>query len=189
MELLCIKRLFSTRIFYRDAPGFASDCPCGLQYPWLIACILYVSPHLEIYFFKRQWASKFFLVIFYYVYIDIHIYPMLRADSRFWLVNNRDIWSRISRLTSSWDIKTKERHWWRHNGDSDRRLRSLPLRYDLVTLCLLVTIIATLRWASCGPGTGLQAHPLKSQYIFASSQEISIYDRILPWITRKLRIW
>ena len=53
----------------------------------------------------------------------------------------------------------------------------------------LVAIIATLRWASCGPGTGLQAHPLKSQYIFASSQEISIYDRILPWITRKLRIW
>ena len=53
----------------------------------------------------------------------------------------------------------------------------------------LVTIIATLRWASCGPGTGLQTHPLKSQYRFASSQEISIYDRILPWITRKLRIW
>ena len=53
----------------------------------------------------------------------------------------------------------------------------------------VVTIIATLRWASCGPGTGLQAHPLKSQYIFASSQEISINDRILPWITRKLRIW
>ena len=64
-------------------------------------------------------------------------YPMLRADSRFWLVNNREIWSRISRLTSSaWDIKTKERHWWRHNGDSDRRPLSLPLRYDLVTLCL-----------------------------------------------------
>ena len=62
---------------------------------------------------------------------------MLRADSRFWLVNNHEIWSRISRLTSSaWDIKTKERHWWRHNGDSDRRPLSLPLRYDLVTLCL-----------------------------------------------------
>ena len=30
----------------------------------------------------------------------------------------------------------------------------------------LITIIATLRWASCGPGTGLQAHPLKSQYRF-----------------------
>ena len=60
---------------------------------------------------------------------------MLRADSRFWLVNNRDIWSRISRLTSSaWDIKTKERHWRRHNGDSDRRPLSLPLRYDVVTL-------------------------------------------------------
>ena len=69
--------------------------------------------------------------------IDIPSYPMLRADSRFWLVNNRGIWSRISRLTSSaWDIKTKERHWWRHNGDSDRRPLSLPLRYDLVTLCL-----------------------------------------------------
>ena len=53
-------------------------------------------------------------------------YPMLRADSRFWLVNNREIWSRISRLTSSaWDIKTKERHWWRHNGDSV----SFPYRY------------------------------------------------------------
>ena len=62
---------------------------------------------------------------------------MLRADSRFWLVNNREIWSRNSRLTSSaWDIKTKERNWWRHNGDSDRRPLSLPLRYDLVTLCL-----------------------------------------------------
>ena len=69
--------------------------------------------------------------------MDILHYPMLRADSRFWLVNNREIWSRISRLTSSvWDIKTKERHWWRHNGDSDRRPLSLPLRYDLVTLCL-----------------------------------------------------
>ena len=68
---------------------------------------------------------------------SIHIYLMLRADSRFWLVNNREIWSRISRLTSSaWDIKTKERHWWRHNGDADRRLLFLPLRYDLVTLCL-----------------------------------------------------
>ena len=67
----------------------------------------------------------------------IIIYPMLRAESRFWLINNREIWSRISRLTSSaWDIKTKERHWWRHNGDSDRRPLSLPLWYDLVTLCL-----------------------------------------------------
>ena len=64
-------------------------------------------------------------------------YPMLRADSRFWLVNNHEIWSRISRLTSSArDIKTKEHHWWRHNGDSDRRSLSLRLRYNLVTLCL-----------------------------------------------------
>ena len=71
------------------------------------------------------------------IYVCMYIYPMLRADSRFWLVNNRQIWSRISRFTSSaWDIKTKERHWWRHNGDSNRRPLSLPLRYDLVTLCL-----------------------------------------------------
>ena len=81
---------------------------------------------------------------------DICLYPMLRADSRFWLVNNREIWSRISRLTSSaWDIKTKERHWWRHNGDSDRRPLSLPLRYDLVTLCLygdlgLINVMAVI---------------------------------------------
>ena len=32
--------------------------------------------------------------------------------------------------------KDNERHWWRHNGDSDRRPLSLPLRFDLVTLCL-----------------------------------------------------
>ena len=54
---------------------------------------------------------------------------------------------------------------------------------------LLVTIIVTLRWTSCGPGTGLQAHPLKLIYRFTPSQENYIYDRILPWITRKLRIW
>ena len=77
---------------------------------------------------SKNWKIKLLNILFY---------PMLRADSRFWLVNNREIWSRISRLTSSaWDIKTKERHWWCHNGDSDRRPLSLPLRYDLVTLCL-----------------------------------------------------
>ena len=82
-----------------------------------------------------QWPVL--LIWFNFNPIDMLFYPMLRADSRFWLVNNSEIWSRISRLTSSaWDIKTKERHWWRHNGDSDRRPLSLPLRYDLVTLCL-----------------------------------------------------
>ena len=89
-----------------------------------------------------NFMSLFFIcmctaVSWFHMRLCITIYPMLRADSRFWLVNNREIWSRISRLTSSaWDIKTKERHWWRHNGDSDRRPLSLPLRYDLVTLCL-----------------------------------------------------
>ena len=76
-------------------------------------------------------------VICLFQWMGNDIYPMLRADSRFWLVKNREIWSRISRLTSSaWDIKTKERHWWRHNGDSDRRPLSLPLRFDQVALCL-----------------------------------------------------
>ena len=66
--------------------------------------------------------------------LEIYSYPMLRADSRFWLVNNREIWRRISRLTSSARvIKTKERHWWHHNGDSDCPPLPLPLRYDLVT--------------------------------------------------------
>ena len=83
------------------------------------------------------YVGQCFMVLGSVLSSKICIYPMLRADSRFWLVNNRGIWSRISRLTSSaWDIKTKERHWWRHNGDSDRRPLSLPLRYDLVTLCL-----------------------------------------------------
>ena len=34
------------------------------------------------------------------------------------------------------EIKSKERHWRRHNGDSDRRPLSLPLRYHRATLCL-----------------------------------------------------
>ena len=89
---------------------------------------------------SKQWWGWWFETLsrpFWRHCNDIAFYPMLRADSRFWLVNNREIWSRISRLTSSaWDIKTKERHWWRHNGDSDRRPLSSPLRYDLVILCL-----------------------------------------------------
>ena len=85
--------------------------------------------------------------------IEISCYPMLRADSRFWLVSNHEIWSRISRLTSSaWDIKTKERHWWCHNGDSDHRPYSLSLCYDLVTLFIwwfsqinVIAVILNLR--------------------------------------------
>ena len=93
----------------------------------LISCNLYV-------FFGKYILNK---LVCEFGRMENSIYPMLRADSRFWLVNNREIWRRISRLTSSaWGIKTKERHWWRHNGDSDRRPLSLPLRYDLVTLCL-----------------------------------------------------
>ena len=107
---------------------------------WFTDCLTIGIIH-ETMVVQMTWVWTFFnnyyTHTYIYIYIYIYIYPMLRADSRFWLVNNREIWSRISRLTSSaWDIKTKERHWWRHNGDSDRRPLSLPLRYDLVTLCL-----------------------------------------------------
>ena len=43
---------------------------------------------------------------------------------------------RYGGVSHVWRHQTKERHWWRHNGNSDRRPLSLPLRYDLVTLCL-----------------------------------------------------
>ena len=69
---------------------------------------------------------------------------------------------------------------------------SVHLKFSFQTHTMINFVVATSynnRWASCGPGTGLQAHPLKSQYRFASCQEISIYDRTLPWITMKLRIW
>ena len=93
-----------------------------------------VGPMLAPWTLLSGYYHYYLLTLLYYY---IYLYPMLRADSCFWLVNNREIWSCISRLTSSaWDIKTKERHWWRQNGDSDRRPLSLPLRYDLVTLCL-----------------------------------------------------
>ena len=66
-----------------------------------------------------------------------NLFPMLSAGSCRWLVNSRETQRRITRLTlSAWDIKTKERHWWRHSVDSDRRPLSLSLQYDRVTLCL-----------------------------------------------------
>ena len=62
---------------------------------------------------------------------------MIGAYSRFWLAINREIHSRISRLTwSAWYIKIKERHWRRHNGGHGRRLPFLSLRCDRMTLCL-----------------------------------------------------
>ena len=71
----------------------------------------------------------------YLLSLNIAYHPMLGADSRFWLANNREVYTRISRLTSSaWNIMRKERHWWRHNGDHDRRPLSLPLRCDWATL-------------------------------------------------------
>ena len=64
-------------------------------------------------------------------------YPILIVHYHFWLVNNREIYTGISRWTpSTWYIKVHGRHGWRHNGDSDRRPLTLPLWFDRVTLRL-----------------------------------------------------
>ena len=62
-------------------------------------------------------------------------YPLLGDDFCLWFSNNRDIWTRISRLMSSaWGIKRKERRWRHHNGNSGRRLLSLPQQCDQIRL-------------------------------------------------------
>ena len=136
---------------------------------------------------------------------DMLFYPMLRADSRFWLVNNREIWSRISRLTSSaWDIKTKERHWWRHNGDSDRRPLSLPLRYDLAPLCLYgdlgqVHVIAGIlklrkrfRMSQILREHGINSSPLVCFRAYGNlstlSRRPSVVLRCCVWINSRIRV-
>ena len=112
------------------------ECYFGVCFPRCLAT-REINTKITLSWAHKQFATRIHTLFYMYISWDIVFYPMLIADFRFWLVNNREIWSRISRLTSSaWDIKTKERHWWRHNGDSDRRPLSLPLRYDLVTLCL-----------------------------------------------------
>ena len=101
-------------------------------YIYICICIyiyIYIHIHIHIY-----------IHIYIYTYIHTHIYiyisyPTLGADSRFWLANNREVYTRFFRLTSSaWNITRKELHWWRHNGDHDRRPLSLPLRCDRATL-------------------------------------------------------
>ena len=57
----------------------------------------------------------------------------------------------------------------------------------LSRLCL-VAIIATLRWASCGPGTGLQAHPLKSQYRFGKKSLLTNCTKATKNISDKLHL-
>ena len=52
----------------------------------------------------------------------------------------------------------------------------------------VVTIIATLRWASCGPGTGLQAHPLKSQYRFGKKSLLTNCTKATKNICGKLHL-
>ena len=62
---------------------------------------------------------------------SIIFYPMFRADSRFWLANNIEEYTSISRLTSSaWTMMRKEHHWWHHNGDHEGHPLSLLLWCD-----------------------------------------------------------
>ena len=42
--LLYVMFWFSTSIFYRRVPGFATDCPCGVWCRGLTTCLLYVGP-------------------------------------------------------------------------------------------------------------------------------------------------
>ena len=75
----------------------------------------------------------------------LNIQYNLLSHARRWLslliTNHCEVYTRISRLTSlAWNIMSKERYWWRHNCDHDRRPLPLPLRCDAVftraTLCL-----------------------------------------------------
>ena len=42
--LLYVMFTIPTRIFYREVPGFATDCPCGVWCRGLTTCPLYVGP-------------------------------------------------------------------------------------------------------------------------------------------------
>ena len=44
LGLLNVMFTFPTRIFYRGAPGSATDCPCGVWCRGLTTCLLYVGP-------------------------------------------------------------------------------------------------------------------------------------------------
>ena len=78
MELICVKFIFSTRIFYRGETGFPT-CPCGVWCCRLTLCLLYVSPIFGNIFFKDSWFTRFtlwrccFFVLFNFVYIYIYI--------------------------------------------------------------------------------------------------------------------
>ena len=68
---------------------------------------------------------------------DMTFYPMYGAVSCFWLVNNCEAYTPISRFTSTaWDTKKNECHLRRHNGDHERRPFFVPPQWHQVTVCL-----------------------------------------------------
>ena len=44
MEPLFVKFILSTSIFYKGVPGFPTDCPVGIWWRGLTACLVYVNP-------------------------------------------------------------------------------------------------------------------------------------------------
>ena len=51
--------LFSPRLFYREVPGFETDCPCGFCCRGLPTCLVYVGPHIWKSNFKPWLVCKF----------------------------------------------------------------------------------------------------------------------------------
>ena len=69
-------------------------------------------------------------------------------------------------ILNDWIDKTGTKMVWEYIGSGQMSwILSVMnrLRMHQTATGSLVTIIATLRWVSCGPGSSLQTHPLKSQ--------------------------
>ena len=68
---------FYIRIFCREVPGFATDCPCGVWYRGLTTCLLYVGPlfgnliwYDSGFVSLTQWRTTFSL---YLIMFDIYL--------------------------------------------------------------------------------------------------------------------
>ena len=58
LSVLCVKRTFSTRIFYWGDPGFATACPCGVCCRGLTTCLLLVDPLWNL-ILNNSWFFEF----------------------------------------------------------------------------------------------------------------------------------
>ena len=60
---------YSTRIFYKDVSGFATDCPCGVWCLGLTTCLLYVCP-----LFRNRLLGNGWAVCLTYWIVNLHLY-------------------------------------------------------------------------------------------------------------------